>query len=326
MNVVPRGTIAPAANEADELARLPQFQAVFMGESGSVTGSSNRLDPRFNSVTLVEGSANSNYHALEAEVVKRYSMGYQFQVAYTFSKSIDDQSDVLNVNVNDYPLAQNPFNLAENRSVSQFDIPHRLVINHIYEPQLFKSVAGIAGKILHGWEFNGIFQIQSGYPTNVFIGNRYGIADTGLTGNGTGTNVVRPIIVGDLNKLVFAPAGSSQAATIPKPAARGINAAASDRNANTSGFPLVQPLLGNFGNLGRNALRLNEFKKFDWIVLKNTPVAEGLTAQFRAEFFNVFNNTSFARFVNDLSAAGFGTYSGTDTTPRQIQLALKLIW
>ena len=59
---------------------------------------------------------------------------------------------------------------------------------------------------------------------------------------------------------------------------------------------------------------------------KNTKAGENLTVQFRSEFYNVFNNTSFARFTNDLSSAAFGTYNGTDTTPRQIQFAMKLIW
>ena len=189
---------------------------------------------------------------------------------------------------------------------------------------MFKDRTGAAGKILHGWQFNGIFQIQSGFPTNIFAGSRYGINDVSLTGNGA--NFVRPSVVGDLSKLVFAPAGSPAALSIPTPAARGINTTATQRNTNTSGYPLVQPLLGNFGNLGRNAIRLNPLTDFDWIVLKNTRVNENLNVQFRSEFYNIFNNTSFARFDNNLSSPGFGTYAGTDTTPRQIQFALKLIW
>src|SRR5262249_44453804 len=83
--------------------------------------------------------------------------------------------------------------------VSQFDIPHRLVINHVYEPQFFKDTSGVAMKILHGWEFNGIFQIQSGFPTNIFAGSRFGINDISLTGNGA--NFVRPSVIGDISKL-----------------------------------------------------------------------------------------------------------------------------
>ncbi len=324
LNMIPQGTVRPATSEVDEIARMGEFTSVFAGYSGSLTTGSRRIDPRFNLVTLVEGSANSNYNALEAQITKRYSQSYQFQAAYTWSKSIDDASDVLAVLVNDAAIAQNPFNFRDNRSVSQFDIPHRLVINHVYEPQFFRDRTGAAGKILHGWQFNGIFQIQSGFPTNIFAGSRYGINDVSLTGNGA--NFVRPSVVGDLSKLVFAPAGSPAALSIPTPAARGINTTATQRNTNTSGYPLVQPLLGNFGNLGRNAIRLNPLTDFDWIFLKNTRVNENLNVQFRSEFYNIFNNTSFARFDNNLSSAGFGTYAGTDTTPRQIQFALKLIW
>ena len=323
MNMLPPGTVRPATSEADEIARIPEFTTIFGGYSGSVTAGSKRIDPRFNAVTMVEGSANSNYNALEAQVVKRFSSSYQFHVSYTWSKSIDDASDVLNVNVNDFPVAQNPLNVRDNRSVSQFDIPHRLVINHVYEPQFFRDVKGPAGKILHGWEFNGIFQTQSGFPTNIFSGSRYGINDISMTGNSA--NVIRPVVVGDISKLVFAPLGSP-AATIPSRTARGINLTASERNTNTSGFPLVQPLLGNVGTLGRNAIRLNGLTNFDWVILKNTQVNENLNVQFRSEFYNVFNNTSFARFDNNLSSSSFGTYQGTDTTPRQIQFALKLIW
>ena len=323
-NVVPAGTVRPATNEADEVARMQEFQNAFTGSNAGTTGRSNRIDPRFNQVTPVESSANSNYHALEAQVLKRYSSGYQFQVAYTWSKSIDDTSDVLNVVVNDLATAQNPFNLRDNRGVSQFDVPHRLVINHNYEPQFFKNKGGVAGKILHGWEFNGIFEIQSGFPSNIFAGTRYAINDTSLTGNPI--NVIRASVSGDLSKLVFAPGGSPLAATIPSPAARGINSTAAQRNTNISGYPLAQPLLGNFGNLGRNAVRLNDYKKFDWILLKNTRVNEDITFQFRSEFFNIFNNTSFARFDNNLSSPTFGNYNGTDTTPRVIQFGLKLLW
>jgi hypothetical protein len=327
VNMIPLGTIRPASDPADEIARIPQFTTVFNAEQGAPNGFSNRIDPRFNRVTLVDSSSSSNYHALEAQVVKRYSSGYQFQVAYTWSKSIDDGSDVLGVLVNDSATAQNPFNYRDNRSVSQFDIPHRLVINHNYEPQLFKNLGGVGGKILRGWEFNGIFAVQSGFATNIFAGTRYGISDSSLSGNTTTPSpVIRPNVVGDLSTLVFAPAGSPQAALIPSPGARGINTTATTRNTNTSNYPLVQPMLGTFGNLGRNSIRLNGLKNFDWALLKNTKVTEGLTAQFRAEFFNVFNNVSFARFTNDLSSPSFGTYNGTDTTPRQIQFALKLLW
>ena len=324
LNMIPQGTIAPSANETDEIARIPQFTSVFQASNATAGGRSNRIDPRFNAVTLVEGSGSSNYHGLAIDVNKRFSQDYQFQVAYTWSKSIDNGSDVLNVVVNDNPVLQNPFDLNNSRSVSQFDVPHRLVINHIWQPRWGAGLSGAAGKLLQGWGFTGIFQVQAGFPTNIFAGTRYGINDASLTGNSA--NVIRPNVVGDLGTLVFAPLGSPAAAQIPTAAQRGINTTAAQRNTNTSNYALVQPMLGHFGNLGRNVIRLNPLTNFDWVFLKDTRVSERLNTQFRAELLNVFNNTSFARFDNNLSSASFGTYGGTDTTPRQIQLALKLIW
>ena len=60
--------------------------------------------------------------------------------------------------------------------------------------------------------------------------------------------------------------------------------------------------------------------------MKNTAVRENVKVQFRADFFNVFNNTSFAGFQNVLTSPAFGTYQATDTRPREIQLGLKLLW
>ena len=262
---------------------------------------------------------------MAAELNKRFSRSWQVQASYTWSKSIDDVSDFGGVLVNDSYLSQNPFDLRNSRGVSQFDIPHRLVVNHILEPQIFRSLTGVSGKVLYGWSFNGIFQTQSGFPTNIFAGTRLGITDAALSGN-SAANQVRANVAGDLSSLVFAPAGSPEAARIPAPAARGVDSTAAQRNSNTSGYALVQPLLGQYGTLGRNDFRLNGLTQFDWVVMKNTAVRENVKVQFRADFFNVFNNTSFAGFQNVLTSPAFGTYQATDTRPREIQLGLKLLW
>src|SRR5262249_50851574 len=156
INPIPAGTVRPATSVADEIARLAEFSAVFRDSNGTPIRGSNRLDPRFNVVTLMESSGKSSYHAMQADIAKTFSHGYQLQVAYTWSKSIDDASDALSVLVNDVPIAQDPFHLNSDRAVSQFDIPHRLVIDHLWEPEFFQDAHGFARKLLHGWGFNGI--------------------------------------------------------------------------------------------------------------------------------------------------------------------------
>lgn len=325
-NMIRPGLVHPSVSSEDEVARLPEFASTFAASNATVTGSSNRLDPRFNSVTLVESSSSSIYHALEVQVLKRYSNGHSIQGAYTWSKSIDDVSDVLEGFLNDVASVQNPFDFRGNRAVSQFDVPHRLVINHVWDLHLRSNGTGVIGTALGGWVFSGVFEAQSGAPVNVFARSRYGIGDISLSGNTLVLNPVRPNVVGDISRIVFAPAGSAQAAQIPSPATRGINTGAGDRNTNSSNYPLTQPLLGNFGTLGRNVLRMNGAVNFNWALMKTTRISESVDAQFRAEVYNVFNNTTFSQLSNDLSSAAFGTYSGTDSTARQVQFGLKLTW
>ena len=147
---------------------------------------------------------------------------------------------------------------------------------------------------------NGIFQAQTGFPTTIFAGTRRGISDAALSGNNVAANVVRASVAGDLSTLVSAPAGNAQAASIATPAARGVNSTAAQRNTNTSAYPLVQSLLGQYGTLGSNAFRLNGLTQFDWVVMKNTAIQEGVNLQFRADFFNISDNTNFSGLQNVL--------------------------
>jgi hypothetical protein len=123
-------SVAPATSFADEQARLSQFRAAFSGLSGGPASRSDRLDGRYNVVAYLESSANSEYHALQIEVQKRLSKGLFFNLAYSWSKSIDDNSDALGVLLNDTSAQQNPLNNRNNRGPSQFDLSHTLVIKH----------------------------------------------------------------------------------------------------------------------------------------------------------------------------------------------------
>ncbi|MGH9794639.1 MAG: carboxypeptidase regulatory-like domain-containing protein [Candidatus Acidiferrales bacterium] len=319
INLLPAQTIPPpATNEADELARVTAFRNVFLAQNGTATTPSNRIDPRFNAVTQVQDAGSSIYHAFELEGIKRFTRGYSLQASYTWGHSIDNASDVLGVLVNDSAAIEDPRNLANNRGNSQFDVRHRFVMNHRWEIPWAKNLRGVPGKLLDGWAFNGIFQIQSGFPANIFAGTRRAITDVLLVG---GSNV-RANVNGPLN-FTPVPQGSAAAANIPVPCARGVNTTTTSTCTNTSNFLFTQPLLGNIGNLGRNALRLNRFTQFDWAFTKNTYITEQQRIEFRFEMFNVFNNTSFAGFVNTLTSTNFGLYQTTDTNSRRMQFALR---
>ena len=108
---------------------------------------------------------------------------------------------------------------------------------------------------------------------------------------------------------------------------------------------MIPPPLGQFGNMPRNLFRDSGFRNFDFSVAKNWHLGEKVRAQFRAEFFNIFNHPNFANpyggqngfGLNDPSAGGFGCGCATPDVAaanpvigsggsRAVQLGLKLIF
>src|SRR5262249_20360140 len=121
---------------------------------------------------------------------------YSFTAAYTYSKSIDDVSDALNVLATGVSAQQDPRNNRNNRAVSAFDVPHRFVLTHVF----ISNWKGLTNRWIraaaNGWELAGILQAQSGLPQDLFAGTVAGIADGTLLG---GNGAQRPDLIGRLN-------------------------------------------------------------------------------------------------------------------------------
>ncbi len=299
--------LAPgSAQEEAQRQQAGEFTRLNAALNAPPTGQSSRIDPRFNGVTFVESSANSNYHSVQFFVQRRFARGYSFSTAYTIGKSIDDVSDAIGILAGDSHSQQNPFDNRNNRAVSQFDIPQRLAITHNFEPRLNLSNR-VAGLLINGWVFNGIFQAQSGFPLNIFSGARAGLADPTLIG---GNGAVRPNLTGPLN-INFAANPGLGAQNPNKVAASG----------------LAQPLVGHLGTLGRNVIRQNALIQSDMTFGRRFKIGERFTTEFQTQVFNVFNNTTFSRPGATLAApATFGYYADTDTDSRNLTMVLRFIW
>jgi hypothetical protein len=85
-------------------------------------------------------------------------------------------------------------------------------------------------------------------------------------------------------------------------------------------------LIGNFGTLGRNIVRLNGEKNFDWSVYKNTCITERVKLQVRAEFYNIFNNHAFQDVNRNISNAAFGQYTTVANNARNMQVGARVIF
>ncbi len=341
---------APAVSTADELARLLQFRSAVAKENGA---GNTRLDPRFDQVSYHDDSGSSIYHSLQVTLRKAISRGVQLQASYTWSKSIDDASDYApSIQANDNSYAQNGSDLAAERAVSNYDIPHRLAITGIWQVPFFNHQTGVLGKILKGWSFESVNVWQSGLPATLLAGPR----TLPVLDPVTHAPVLDPVThqpttvsISDVNldgNLIPTPNGSDNTradcnpggvgfifgnpATIPALNQRGVNG-----TPNTSNFRYTQPLLGHNGTCGRNTLRMNSLTNFDWSVFKDFTLTEHgphgsgpWSLQIRGELYNVFN-TPFLTAQGDgwrtLSSAAFGLYNSAGAT-RKLQLALRLSW
>src|ERR1044072_1862072 len=107
-------------------------------------------------ITFREGTGNSNYNALWVTANKRMGKGLQFNASYTFSKSIDYNSQS-----SQGVTVQDSYNLRNDRGLSDFDVRHRFVLSGLYELP-FKG-----NQFKEGWQFSFIEQSQGGNPVTL---------------------------------------------------------------------------------------------------------------------------------------------------------------
>ena len=250
-------------------------------------------------ITVYESVGNSSYNALWVTAQKRFSRGLQFNASYTFAKSIDYNSrNVQGV------VVQNSYNVRGDRGLSDFDARNRFVLNAVYDLP-FRG-----NRLVEGWEFSLIGQVQSGNPINFHTTN------TGFTGNGN----LRPSVTGEV--------------------LTGISPATNGNSAFVAYIQNPQVFFnqGNaFGNLGRNVVIGPGFSNLDLAMVKNTRITERLTWQFRVDAFDILNHTNFGQpgsspVADSLGSSTFNMITSTRFPPgdsgssRQLQLAMKLIF
>ncbi len=80
------------------------------------------------------------------------------------------------------------------------------------------------------------------------------------------------------------------------------------------------------GSLGRNSFRTHSFSNADFSLVKDTQITESKALQFRAEFFNLFNQHAFSPPGQVLGSGSFGLASATALAERQIQLGLRFVF
>ena len=240
-------------------------------------------------------NGSSVYHALTANLRKRFGQHYEFLASYTWSHAIDDSTDL------ESPLEpQNNYTLAGERANSLFDQRHRFVFSGVYQTGRVGGT-GFVGKFFSGWTLAPIFEVVSGRPFNIITGS-----DTNMDFS-TGTD--RPLIVPA--NTPSDPCGNTPAASRFSPT--GFLKAAC--------FLDTPPTLD--GNLARNA-GTKPYNVFtDMRIAKRIPLGERLALEGIVDAFNFINRFNVSD-VNPLWNSGQKSTAAFD--PRQFQFALKLNW
>lgn len=263
---------------------------------------------------LLQSKGYSNYHGAQFSLTKRLSRGLQFNMAYTFSKSIDvmssDPGSTAGSGKPDVPnsgfIAQGDSrNLENNRGLSDFDRTHRFSTNFVYEIPNF----GWDNAFMNGWSVSGFFQAQSGTPFSVFA------SEPEIQTASQYADLTRGS--GGLYRLGF---GRPNITCTAEQAIAGYstsNVVAFDRSCFSSAR-------GGFGNQGRNIFRGPMQHRFDLSIVKTTKITERMSFEIGFDLFNVFDTVNFANPNNDLQdSVDFGVITNTIGGPRVGQFRAK---
>jgi hypothetical protein len=255
--------------------------------------------------------ADSSYNALQVDLNHRFSRDLSLRGVYTWSKTLDDGDSVNGTTSGNAPaLASNPNDVRADWGPATFDVRNLGVISVVYGLPFGngKAFAGglgpISNKVVSGWSVNSLVVLQGGFPFTPQLSYN-------PSNNGDTRNPVRPFANPDFH-------GS---AILGKPS----------QWFTPDAFLQPPPNSGFFGNLRRDSLTGPGLATWDFSAVKETPLHERLSLQFRAEIFNLLNRANFNTpnlivFTPSGVSGTAGAISSTATTSRQVQFGAKLLW
>jgi hypothetical protein len=278
-------------------------------------------------------SGNSTYNAMQLSLDKRFAEGLSFLVSYTISKNLTD-ADSSGPGVSGFTgtnefIGQNSFDRKAEKAVSQLDTPQSLVMSFFYELPIgrgkkYLSGGGAMDRVVSGWSVSAILGYKSGNPTEVY-GPCGGTAGDVLFAGCHFTGAARVNVVPGVRQTNKGSGFNPFRTPFWNPAA----------------FAVAGPL--TFGNEPRSlaSARFNASKNEDFTLGKTTRIfGEKAIADFRAEFFNIFNRHIYIPGVGNPQlnspfipaggpgcpgpfACGFGSISNA-SGPRTIQFGLNI--
>lgn len=275
---------------------------------GRRAGNSTRPNTTIGSDNFRTNAFHSNYHALQMSLRKRYAMGLQFNANYTYSKALDDLSDVFRAKGT---ASSNACGLSDCNNPSldygpaDFDLRHRFVFSYTYDLPFAKT-----NRWLGGWQLNGILALQSGVPIQLTDLNDdlnadglFGADRPGYAAGFNGSNVT---VSNSSPGVQFLKTSAFQAYTCPA----SVN----------GGLWCNSPM-------HRNDVYGPHFVNWDFGLGKTFKLTESAKLSFFANFFDVLNHPNFDTPIGNIGDPLFGKSTATladEGGHRVGQLALRI--
>ncbi len=250
--------------------------------------------PRLTNIQYIDNSGITNYYGLEAIFQRAMTHGLTFNANYAWGHGLSNSVQSASTFTNPSPalITNDPMYDYGN---SPLDVRHRLAGSLIYDLPFGKGSQAI-DRAIGGWEASLIGFWQTGLP--------FTVVDATAAINLPGVSSDRP--------------NQSGSAALSSPS---IN-----KWFNESAF--ATQTRGTPGNEASDSVYGPRARELNLGLLKNFPIYERLTLQFRGEFFNITNTPNFGQPGNGLTTPQFGIISATaaNMTPRQVQFALKVLF
>lgn len=294
--------VAYVGSHGSHLRDLVQLNPAVYIPGSTLSPDKRRLFAGYSTIFQTSMDVNSGYHSAQMSLEKRVSQsgflhGVTVLANYTFSKAIDTApvgGAVIGGGVSTIPY-WGVGRREMDRGVSDSDHTHRMVASYVWPLPSLSGFNQLARVFFGSWSLTGVLTAQTGFPFTVIAGQ-----DRSMTAIGQDRAVVagRPYGAGACGKR--APCVDF---------------------LNRESFAL--PAIGEFGNVGKNALTGPSSVTWDMGFSKDFPFKERYKVQVRAEFFNLLNHTRFNNPNSNASASAFGSITSA-ADPRIGQLALKV--
>lgn len=265
--------------------------------------------PQYSSVTLERPNfGDSSYQSLQYKVAKRYSDGMSLQASYNWSKTFDTGGVGNGAAFTDASAIQDVYNLKRERALSDQDVPNALLLSGVYDlpfghhRRFGSNVNSLANAIGGGWQLTGLWIWQSGRPLTLTAANN----NPGFNNPRERPNIVPGVIPG-----------------YPLSQARANVRKGGGHWFNTAAFS--QPAAYTFGNTPRNtgSVRTDTYKDVDASLHKDFTFTDRAKVEFRAEAFNVLQQTVFSGPTTSFQSSTFGQVFGIANQPRVLQFAFR---